>query len=317
MNIHKYPEFYHQNHNQKNYFEGWYYKQVSKDKSHTISIIPGVSFNGINNHSFIQVIYYNKEVGLMSKKIDFDIDFFTCKNDDFQVKIANNKFCLSGIELAINDDEISIIGKLEFSKITRVKRNILNPNIMGFFSYLPHMECNHGVISMSHYLQGSLTINGQEIDFTKGKGYLEKDWGRSFPKNYLWLQSNDFDNYSVSFFCSLATIPLKFINFEGLICNLQINGIEYRFATYNHSKATVVKITDKYLEINLKNFKYQLNIRARIDNFKSLKAPKKGAMSHTIKEGLSGEVELRLKNKSNKIIYHGTGNQSGIELEFM
>ncbi|MEZ4893124.1 MAG: tocopherol cyclase family protein [Saprospiraceae bacterium] len=37
-----------------------------------------------------------------------------------------------------------------------------------------------------------LTINGEELDFTGGKGYMEKDWGRSFPSAYFWMQTNHF-----------------------------------------------------------------------------------------------------------------------------
>jgi hypothetical protein len=63
---------------------------------------------------------------------------------------------------------------------------------MGWYSYVPFMECYHGLISIDHKLQGSLQINGQEIDFTEGKGYAEKDWGTSFPEGYVWMQSNHF-----------------------------------------------------------------------------------------------------------------------------
>ncbi|WP_243392439.1 MULTISPECIES: tocopherol cyclase family protein [unclassified Mesotoga] len=31
------------------------------------------------------------------------------------------------------------------------------------------------------------------IDLTGGKGYIEKDWGRSLPDAWIWMQSNNFD----------------------------------------------------------------------------------------------------------------------------
>ena len=41
---------------------------------------------------------------------------------------------------------------------------------------------------------GSLEINGAEISFEGGKGYIEKDWGRSMPSDWIWIQSNHFED---------------------------------------------------------------------------------------------------------------------------
>ena len=59
---------------------------------------------------------------------------------------------------------------------------------MGPFRFLPGMECSHGVISMGHALEGTLTLNGAVLDFAGGTGYVETDRGRSFPSAYLWTQ---------------------------------------------------------------------------------------------------------------------------------
>ena len=39
----RYPILFQGNLKKKNYFEGWYYKQVSKDEKEVISFIPGIS----------------------------------------------------------------------------------------------------------------------------------------------------------------------------------------------------------------------------------------------------------------------------------
>jgi len=50
------PDWFQGNGKKKNYFEGWYFKIVSKDGKHTWAFIPGISYGGNQNHSFIQVI---------------------------------------------------------------------------------------------------------------------------------------------------------------------------------------------------------------------------------------------------------------------
>ena len=63
---------------------------------------------------------------------------------------------------------------------------------MGWYSFVPFMECNHGIVSVNHDLYGEISVNGNVIDFNNGKGYIEKDWGVSFPEAWIWIQSNNF-----------------------------------------------------------------------------------------------------------------------------
>ena len=54
---------------------------------------------------------------------------------------------------------------------------------MGWYGYLPTMECFHGILSIDHKLKGALSIDDKKISFNNGRGYIEKDWGRNFPQN--------------------------------------------------------------------------------------------------------------------------------------
>lgn len=103
---------------------------------------------------------------------------------------------------------------------------------MGLFRLLPRMECNHEIISMYHGVQGSLILNGKTLTFDDGIGYIEKDWGHSFPKSYVWLQCNSFMKEKCSIIVSVAEIPYLGMNFKGCICAIHYKGIEYRLVTY-------------------------------------------------------------------------------------
>ncbi|WP_342668655.1 tocopherol cyclase family protein [endosymbiont 'TC1' of Trimyema compressum] len=41
---------------------------------------------------------------------------------------------------------------------------------------------------------------GERQTFLVVKAILEKDWGRSFPSAYIWIQCNVFPTENVSFF---------------------------------------------------------------------------------------------------------------------
>ena len=297
----------------KNYFEGWYYKMVSADGSCTVALIPGISLNQQNSHAFIQVFVTFKNGDLKTGYLEYDKGKFLVRDAPFGLTIEKNTFAENGIDIYLKNNDISIQGALTFSSNTKIKTSLLSPSIMGFFSYFTFMECYHGVVSMNHSIDGELLIDGKPISFSGGFGYIEKDWGKSFPSEYVWMQSNHFKNAGTSFMFSEATIPFKAFHFKGLIINLVIAGKEYRFATYNGSKVIAKEITDNNVRYEIKRGKLNLIVEALNDKTTSLASPKNGSMIQTIKEGLSGIIKLQLF-ENNQLIYEDTGLHAGLEI---
>jgi len=300
-----------------NYFEGWYFKQVSWDSKNIISIIPGISKNISESHSFIQIIILNENDSrkiLNTHYFKFSIEDFNISDEPFNLMIGNNIFNKEGIKLNLKKSGYKIQGEIKFSGFTDIKRSIASPNAMGCFSYLPFMECNHDIISMNHGVSGEFLINNIILSLNNGKGYIEKDWGASFPKEYIWLQSNNFEDVSASIMFSLAHIPFLGASFQGFICNLTFNGEEHRFATYNNSKVKKVKLLGNSLYIIVSKGKYELIINAEVcDDLGILKAPINGAMNNVIKEVLTGYTHIRLL-KDSKTLFEGNGNPCAIEI---
>ncbi len=314
MNRHKNRLQYQRKSYNKAYFEGWYYKQVTADGKHTISFIPGVNFEKTGANSFIQIIHLNEQDDLNAFMIDYPIEAFSSCDVPFSATVGKSVFSLDGISLDVESEEIVVKGNVQLLNLTRIKTSTLNPNIMGWFSYIPFMECNHDIVSMHHELNGSLIVNGQVIDFTGGIGYIEKDWGRSFPSSYVWIESNHFDDSKTGLFCSVATIPFLAFSFEGFICNLIHKGVEYRFATYNGSKLLVNERSDNKVRLKFMHKEYSLEIQGEVADTQNLIAPKMGSMNKTIKEGLSGKVEIHLKDKYNQTILEAVSHKCGMEL---
>jgi len=297
----------------KNYFEGWYYKMVSSDGSCSVALIPGISLTKQHSHAFIQVFITNANADLKTIYVEFDKNNFNVNDSPFELCIQQNIFTEHGIDVLIENQDLHIQGKLKFSGNTNIETTWLSPSIMGFFSFFTFMECYHGVVSMSHKLEGSLNIDGKDVNFSGGKGYIEKDWGKSFPREYVWMQSNHFKNSGTSFMFSEAIIPFKAFYFNGLIVSLIIDRQEYRFATYNGSKVSAKEIKNNSVCYEIKKGKLKLIIEAVNEKTISLSSPKNGAMIQSIKEGLSGVIKLQLFENKN-LIYQDTGTHAGLEI---
>ncbi len=185
----------------------------------------------------------------------------------------------------------------------------------GWYSYAPMMECYHGVVSMQHRLSGSLEIDGTDISFDKGKGYIEKDWGHSMPSDWIWIQSNHFDiDPGASFMLSLARIPWMGGFFPGFLSFLKVGARVYRFATYMRSNVSLIEVKDDTVNIELRSRNYKLEITVYRDIGGVLKAPRHGNMERDIQESIVSSLQLVLKDHVGNVIFTGTGTHAGLEI---
>ena len=247
--------------------------------------------------------------------MNYSIEEFKFSDNPFCVKIGKNLFSKTNLHIDIDDrkQNLKINGDIKYTNSKNIKTNLFNPNIMGPFSYIPFMECNHAILCMKNKTYGKININGNKINFDEGIGYIEKDWGCSFPKNYIWCQANNFKNSKASFMLSIADIPFKAFNFRGVICDLIIEDNEYRFTTYNNSKIIKYNVNDKYLNIALKKGEYNINIKSKYDKGLNLKAPVKGKMDKYIFENINSKIDITLK-KDSQIIFEDTSYNCGLEI---
>ena len=286
-----------------NYFEGYYFKNISKDFG--ISFIPGINIVGEKKEAFIQIITNNE-----SWYISYDINDFEYNNDPFWIRIGNNYFSDNRVHLDIKDNklDLKIFGNLKYSRGVSLKRKI-----MGVFSYVPFMECNHSILKMKNKINGYINLNDKNVLFNNGTGYIEKDYGVSFPKRYIWGEGNCFKDDTCSFMFSIADIPFKIFKFRGLICSLIINDKEYRFATYNFSKIKKIDFNNNKVNIVLKKGKYLLEIECDNNNSLMLKAPVNGNMEKDVYESIDSIIKITLRKKD-KVIFSDISYNCGLEI---
>jgi hypothetical protein len=289
-----------------NYFEGWYFKQVHAPSDRSISFIFGISTQ--DSHAFIQIITSNP---LVTTYVRYPIDSFVAKDNGY--RCGQSFFSPDRLMIDVVDETISVKGELTLAQLTPIHRNAYAPNIMGPFAYIPNMECNHGVVSMSHRVNGKLQVNGEFWSFEDQTGYIEKDWGRSFPSRYVWIQGNHFTE-DASLMLSVADIPFLGFHFEGVICQLQLPEGPLRLATYTGAVCTDIRHTEDGFRLTIKQGSTRLEVIAHVPQQGILKSPSMGAMTQTIKEGLGGSIDLVLHRKGQPLLTLSS-QHCGIEIE--
>lgn len=258
-------------------FEGWYFKH-QKD-AETLAIVAGRA----KGEAFLQVI-----TNQQSYPLPYPLAAY---RKGKLLEVGESCFAANGIRLSIQRPELQLSGQLRYSNMTPIDGDIMGP-----FRLLP-MQCRHQVVSMNHRLSGRLILNGEVLDFTGGKGYLEGDSGRSFPKSYTWVHCNAFAS-DCSIMASVAHIPFAGLWFWGCICVVWLEGKEYRIATYRGAKIRYRGATGLLLE------QKDLSLRVRFlqpNAGHSLKAPNRGQMNRTIHEVPAAPAFFEFKQGSHTL----------------
>ncbi|MEJ2757197.1 MAG: tocopherol cyclase family protein [Anaerolineales bacterium] len=304
------PAWYHGHRASPPFFEGWYFKLISADEAHRFAIIPGV-FLGKNGYAFIQVL--NGSTGF-SEFIKYPLSEFWAAEEDLHVRIGGSEFRADAIYLDVQAPGGKIVGDLKFGPLRPWPVTVASPGVMGWYAWVPRMECSHGVLGFDHGIEGALEVKGETHDFSGGRGYMEKDWGQAFPQGYVWMQSNHFGTEGVSLSASAAMIPWIGYAFRGYIVGLYLQGELYRFATYTGAKLTAFSISDHQVEMTLEDRKHVLEITAHRSDTGLLKGPTRAEMDMRVAESLTAWIDVRLQTTGGEVIFEGTGQHAGLEV---
>ena len=310
MNVFR-PEVFQGTMQSRHYFEGWYLKHVSADHQHVFSFIPGISLISGDKHAFIQVI---EGVTGKSWYVRYPVTAFDADRKHFRVTIGRSVFSGNGSEIDIEGEGLKVRGNVHYIHPVRYPSSLFSPGIMGWYSFVPFMECKHGVVSVDHRLNGGLNFNGEEIDLTEGKGYIEKDWGTSFPAAWIWMHSNTFLQNDASVMLSVAKIPWLGSYFMGFLCFLYTPGKFYLFSTYNGSAIESAGMSGKNIEVSVKGKQHVISFRIVPRKSGTLHAPEKGEMKRLIKESVDSDVHVRLSDRQGKVIFEDNGVRTGLEV---
>ena len=299
------------------YFEGWYVKLVGADRAARRAVIPGV-FKGqpgagghVIDEAFVQVLdgatgrsWYHR----------YDADEFTADPDRFDVRVGPNRFSGDGVRLDLPDG--SLRGEVRFTTpLDPWPVSYRSPGVMGWYAWMPFMECYHGVCSFGHDLAGELELTGQRLDLARGRGYLEKDWGQAFPAGYVWMQSNHFSDPGTCLMGSIALIPWLTSEFRGFLVGLKHRGELLTFATYTGSKTTSLHIDDEHVRWSMRDRAgNRLELEAERRGGALLHAPIRTEMHKRVEETLDARIRLQLFDPRGRLALDDVGEVAGLEV---
>lgn len=322
------PELFQGVRRRRRYFEGWYFKQVSPD-GRAWSFIPGVSLDAAGRRTaFVQAIDGGSGG---TRWYPFPFESFRWDRRSLDIRVGDNRFSLSGIDLDLDGPDGRVRGELRYGPAARFPSRPWLPGVMGPYSFVPFMECNHGLVSLDHRVDGRVEVDGLEVSMDGGRGYIEKDWGSSMPAAWIWSQSNSFPEPGISFMFSLADIPWMGGRFPGFLCAALLpsgyTGTEPAsaqdpsvapgrvrvWASWNGSRIDRLEVGDRYIGVRISRRAETLELRMERGRGGLLRAPAAGAMDRRIAESVDAVLSARLEDRGRRI-FEGTARPAGLEV---
>lgn len=307
------PEIYHGYGKRPPFFEGWYYKLVDATEQYRYAIIPGIfiSEDQSDHHAFIQVLDGTRGTATYHP---YPADQFWAHREKFEVRVGDSYFNERCFSLNIHDDQLTLRGEVSFENRAPFPVSLWSPGIMGWYGWIPFMECYHGVVSLDHTLRGSLQLNDETLKFDQGRGYIEKDWGQNFPSGYVWQQSNHFPTPGTSLSASIAMIPFINTTFPGFIIAFWHHGMLYRFATYTGAQTERLTISDQTVYWRVSDARYRLEMTSTRAAGGLLLAPIRTEMHKRVDETMQATVYVKLTRRDGALLFEGEGRNTALEV---
>lgn len=261
------------------WFQGWYLKHQGGEGG--LALIPALHRERRGEWTASLQVITPEE----SRMVRYPGRAFQLFDSPFQLRLGDSWFSRDGVYLDVDEPGFSLKGELWYGPFQTPERDIMGP-----FRHVPHMQCVHGIVSMGHQVDGVVTLNGKTALYTGGRGYIESDRGRSFPRRYLWAQSNWRGRQSVALMLAVAHIPMPVGSFTGCICQIQWAGKPLRLATYQGAR--VERWSEDGALIRQGELALAVDVLARREQ--PLRAPSGGTMSRTIHESLFATLRCRL-----------------------
>lgn len=300
---------YHKKKHGSNYFEGWYIKITMEEEKNAIAFIVGTSQTKKEEHAFIQII---DNIRKKTEVLDYPITSFSVENKPFKVTLPGFRF--SETELYFEHPEMVI--DITFSNIRNFKSSLYAPTIMGPFSYLPYMQCRHSVCSIYHEIYGRVQIKNFIKEGKIGIGYIEKDRGVSFPKKYIWFQSESQKDKHCCMF-AIADVPVYKYAFEGILGFISTPDLQLVIGSYYGAKCTGIKKWKAKQHTIYKIELIQRKIRVHIEiiqaNKYPLQSPIEGSMIGKVYESLDSYAWIRVY-KDKMLLFEGKDSCCGFEM---
>ncbi len=185
----------------------------------------------------------------------------------------------------------------------------------GWLSYFPIFEPGWQILMAHGLATGWIDWQGKRYFFQDAPAYSEKNWGKSFPNKWFWLNCNSFEQEP-----DLALTAgggkrgiLWWMESVALIC-FHYQGEFYEFVPWNSRVSWQIDPWGKWQMQAIKD-DYEVELIGTTDQPGTpLRAPTAEGLQFCCRDTMRGAVRLILRDRAGKTLLDATSHLCGLEV---
>ena len=185
----------------------------------------------------------------------------------------------------------------------------------GLLSFLPIFDPGWQVLMAQGLATGWIEWYGQRYDFEQVPAYSEKNWGRSFPAQWFWINAIHFENHP-SLTVTAAGALRKVLTATEAVGMIGIHD-QGRFYVCDRNNAAITWQVKPWGHWRIRGVSEQWTIELEgqtEDLGKYVRVPTEQGLQFHCRDSFDGNLRLKLSDRRGNILIEAETNLAGLEV---
>ncbi len=198
--------------------------------------------------------------------------------------------------------------------------NLAWTETMGWLTGQAGLETSWTVGSLRAEAAGWIEFNGERFTFDGVPAYGDHNWGSVFPRQWFWLQANDFPSGEAALAASGGTVQFGDTELEAEMIGLWLDGTHHTFRTQDLDQVEAQSAKGAWT-IRAEKDLERITVEAACvaDEMFHLLAPTPDGVQPRAWESLLGSVDVRFEQRDQpdgtwRVVFEETSANAGVEV---
>ncbi|MEB3310786.1 MAG: tocopherol cyclase family protein [Snowella sp.] len=185
----------------------------------------------------------------------------------------------------------------------------------GWLSFLPIFEPGWQILMAHGLATGWIEWQGERYQFENAPAYSEKNWGRSFPQRWFWIQCNCFNHESdLTVTAGGGRRQVLGTMEEVAMIGVHYQGKFYEFVPWNSQVTWQIQPWGKW-QMQAVNEQFCVTLTGETEfTATAIRAPTEKGLSYCCQDTTKGRLRLELGLKQGNSIVQATSSLAGLEV---
>jgi tocopherol cyclase len=185
----------------------------------------------------------------------------------------------------------------------------------GLLSYLPIFEPGWQILMAHGLATGWIEWQGQRYEFDRAPAYSEKNWGRSFPQKWFWLNCNSFsETVGLAITAGGGRRKVLWAKEEVAMVGIHYQGRFYEFVPWNAQIEWQIQPWGEW-QIQATSEDFWVELIGTTDLLGTMvSTPTEQGLAICCRDTLKGLLSINLRTRQGQQIISATSNVAGLEV---